>query len=56
MRYVPIQKEFFKKFKWRLELPTIKCKVCGEDILDTPTNRLKNICNITVDNSQDINK
>lgn len=28
-----------KKFK--IKFPTIKCKVCGEEILDTPENRLK---------------
>ena len=37
-----IPKDFYKPFKAKIKLPTIKCKVCGKKILDTPTNRVNN--------------
>ena len=40
---IKIPKAFFNKLKWKVKIPTIKCKQCGEDILDTPTNRLNNM-------------
>ena len=40
---IKIPKNFFKKLKWKVKLPTIKCIICGEDVLNTPTNRLKNL-------------
>ena len=43
---IKIPKEFFNKLKWKVKIPTIKCKQCGEDILDTPTNRLNNMIKI----------
>ena len=40
-KYITIPKGFFKKLKWKVNLPTFKCKYCKGDVLDTPTNRLK---------------
>jgi 4-hydroxy-3-methylbut-2-en-1-yl diphosphate synthase IspG/GcpE len=38
---IKIPKSFFKKLKCKpFTVPTIKCPVCGEEILDTPSNRL----------------
>lgn len=39
---IKIPKKFFKKLNLNIKVPTIRCKKCGEEILDTPTNRLKN--------------
>jgi uncharacterized protein (UPF0212 family) len=44
-----IPKEFYEGLEHvKIELATIKCVVCGEEILDTPTNRMQNLL---VDNS-----
>jgi hypothetical protein len=40
MRKIEIPKEFFKELDYKIELPTITCEICGEQILDTPSNRL----------------
>jgi len=37
-----IPKGFFKKLKYDVKIPTIKCSICNQNILDTPTNRIKN--------------
>jgi uncharacterized protein (UPF0212 family) len=39
-----IPKEFYEGLEHiKIELATIKCVVCGEEILDTPTNRMQNL-------------
>lgn len=40
-RYIKIPKDYFKDVDFKITLPTIKCKICGQDILDTPQNRMK---------------
>jgi hypothetical protein len=38
-----IPKEFYEDMEdIKIELATIKCSICGEKILDTPTNRMTN--------------
>jgi len=50
---IQIPKSFFKKLKCKIKLPTIKCNICGEEILDTPTNRMSNfINNLTIKNQE----
>jgi hypothetical protein len=41
MEAIKIPKGFFYKMKWKIKLPTFKCKICEKDVLDTPLNRLK---------------
>ena len=41
MNYIKIPKGFFKKLKYKINLPTFKCKFCGGDVLLTPTNLAK---------------
>lgn len=35
-----VPKDFFKGLDFKVQVPTILCPICGEEILDTPTNRL----------------
>jgi hypothetical protein len=37
-----IKKEYFNKLKYKIELPTIICKCCGEEVLVTPENLILN--------------
>lgn len=37
---INIPKDFFKELDFKLQVPTILCPICEEEILDTPTNRL----------------
>lgn len=39
---IKIPKDFYKKLDCQpIKVPTIQCLLCGEIILDTPTNRIK---------------
>jgi hypothetical protein len=42
MKYIKIDQNFFKNINFIVEIPTISCPVCGEQILDIPTNRFIN--------------
>ncbi len=42
IRFIKIDKNFFKDVKFKIKFPMIKCKTCSQKILDTPTNRLFN--------------
>ena len=48
MREIKIPKEFFTRLTCKVKVPTIKCRQCGKDILDTPTNRLNNLPRQTI--------
>ena len=37
---IKIPKDFFRELNFKLQVPTILCPICGEEILDTLTNRL----------------
>lgn len=38
-RKISVKKQSLKMLDYKIEVPTIECKDCGEEILDTPTNR-----------------
>jgi len=40
LRYIKIPPDFFSDFHFEIKLPTIICKICGEEILATPENIL----------------
>lgn len=35
---IKIYKEFYRKLDYKIKLPSFKCKICGQEILLTPTN------------------
>jgi len=37
---IKIPKNYFRKLKYKISLPMMKCGVCGKKILLTPTNIL----------------
>ena len=37
-----INPDIFKDMNFKIDIPTIKCVFCGNDILDTPNNRMEN--------------
>lgn len=40
MKVIKIPKDFFKKLNFKITAPTFICS-CGEEVLDTPENRLQ---------------
>ena len=41
-KLIKVPKGFFKKLKCDIKIPTIKCAMCGQKVLDTPSNRIRN--------------
>lgn len=41
-RKISVKKQSLKMLDYKIQVPTIECKDCGEEILDTPTNRMNN--------------
>lgn len=42
-KLIKIPPQFYKKLNVKIKIPTIKCKICGITVLDTPTNRIYNL-------------
>lgn len=39
MKTIKITKDYFKDIDFHIKLPTFTCKICGETILDCPSNQ-----------------